>query len=291
MAKGRRPLPWIKLWFDMIGDPKMSRLSIAERGCWTGILLLAGQSPIRGKLMLTETQPMSIQDIEMALKLNRREVVVLKSCISKMIDLNSLRWNDNNSLEVIHFKERQEVYPSDFDDYHKKAPEKLLKNSDKTPEKLQKEVEVEVEKDITPLLRKGARAKQIDPIVNEIFTEMRKFLGYPEECVAGSRYPTEKSTKEESLTPAKTKAIDPIPSYGKEGTAIKRMLTRGFTREEILACWKDKVSQRGGEFVNMTWVNEDIGKKGGEPIGKEPRTHRRGDKEYSAEELRQGLER
>jgi hypothetical protein len=148
-----------------------------------------------------------------------------------------------------------------------------------------------VKSSITPLLRKGARAKQIDPIVNEIFTEMRKFLGYPEECVAGSRYPTEKSTKEESLTPAKTKAIDPIPSYGKEGTAIKRMLTRGFTREEIVACWKDKVSQRGGEFVSMTWVNEDIGKKGGEPIGKEPRTHRRGDKEYSAEELRQGLER
>ncbi len=87
---------------------------------------------------------------------------------------------------------------------------------------------------------KGARKERASSPVNEIFTEMRTYLGYPDKV------------KE-----------DPIPSYGKEGQAIKRMLARGFTREEILACWKGKVSQRGGEFVSMTWVNEDIGKKGG----------------------------
>ena len=75
--------------------------------------------------------------------------------------------------------------------------------------------------------------------VNEIFSEMRAYLGYPD----------------------KTKQ-DPIPSYGKEGQAIKRMLTRGFTREAIVVCWKGKVSQRGGEFVSMTWVNQDIGQTG-----------------------------
>jgi len=94
----------------------------------------------------------------------------------------------------------------------------------------------------TPLLRKGARTKQVAPIVNEIFTEMRTYLGFPDRVQK-----------------------DPIPSYGKEGQTIKRMLARGFTREEILACWKSKVSQRGGEFVSMTWVNEDIGKKGKKP--------------------------
>jgi hypothetical protein len=99
----------------------------------------------------------------------------------------------------------------------------------------------------TPLVNtKGARKKQIDPRVAEILAEMRTYLGYPDKV--------EK---------------DPIPSYGKEGQAIKRMLTRGFTREEIVACWKSKVSQRGGEFVSMTWVNEDIGKKeGGREQGK-----------------------
>lgn len=61
--------------------------------------------------------------------------------------------------------------------------------------------------------------------------------------------------------PAKT-AIDPVPSPGKEAAAIKRMLVRGLSWEAIFACWKGKVSERGGDFVSMTWVNEDIGKKG-----------------------------
>lgn len=62
--------------------------------------------------------------------------------------------------------------------------------------------------------------------------------------------------------PGKT-AVDPVPSPGREAKTIKRMLDRGFTWDEILACWKGKVSQRGGDFVSMVWVNEDIGKKAG----------------------------
>jgi len=86
---------------------------------------------------------------------------------------------------------------------------------------------------------KGAAPKKSDSVINEIFAEMRAYLGFPDKV-----------------------KIDPIPSYGKEGQSIKRMLTRGFTRGEILACWKGKVSQRGGEFVSMTWVNQDIGTTG-----------------------------
>lgn len=81
----------------------------------------------------------------------------------------------------------------------------------------------------------GARTKRADPIVNEIFTEMRIYLDYP-----GDR------------------DRDPIPNYAKEGQFIKKMLARHFTREEILKCWKTKVTQRRGEFVSMMWVNEDI---------------------------------
>lgn len=95
-------------------------------------------------------------------------------------------------------------------------------------------------KEVEPITSGGPRKKRgnRDPTINEIFAEMRKHLGYPGRITQ-----------------------DPIPSYGKEGQAIKRMLTRGFTREDILACWKGKVSQCGGEFVSMVWVNEDIGQR------------------------------
>lgn len=79
-----------------------------------------------------------------------------------------------------------------------------------------------------------------DPRVKETLAEMRNYLGYPDSV-----------------------SEDPIPSYGREGRATKRMLTRGFTCEEVIACWKHKVDTHGGDFVSMTWVNEDIGKKGG----------------------------
>ena len=271
MAKGRRPLPWIKLWFDMLNDVKMNRLSIAERGCWVSLLLLAGQSPERGKLMLTEAEPMTMDDIAGALHLSPDEMTTLESCISKLTALGSLRWNDR-CLEVINFKKRQEVYESDFQDYHKEV-NKLRINSELSPGKVLKDVEVDVEEDVDVDVEKekekdvekakekapkGARKKRAAPTVSEIFSEMRRFLGYPENKVCGGE--ALPAIEENQAMTADRR--DPIPNYGKEGQAIKRMLARGFTREEILDCWKAKVSQRGGEFVSMTWVNEDIGRKG-----------------------------
>ena len=89
-----------------------------------------------------------------------------------------------------------------------------------------------------PRKTRGTNNKR-DATVKEIFQEMHDYLKFPDKI-----------------------SHDPIPSYGREGQAIKRMLTRGFTREAIVQCWKSKVSQRGGEFVSMTWVNQDIGQVG-----------------------------
>lgn len=238
MPRGRRPLPWIKLWHDMLGDAKIAQLSAAEKWCWVGILLLAGQSPVRGYLMLTETKPMSEKDIAKALLLSPKEKKGCFLMIQKMTEMGSLRRNSNECLEVIHFKERQGRYASDFIDYHRESsPDKLLKPSELTPAKVLKEGEGRGETKDTPLsndkgARKGLRA---DPRVTEIFKEMESFLGYPEKV--------EKN---------------PIPNYPKEGQFIKKMLGRHFTREEILSCWKAKVQQRRGEFVSMAWANDDI---------------------------------
>jgi len=251
MPRGRRPFPWIKLWFDMLNDVKMNRLSIAEKGCWVSLLLLAGQAPERGKLLLTDTEPMTIDDIASALHLTPEEKPALESCISKLVVLKSLRWN-SRCLEVINFKKRQEVYKSDLPEGN--LTNKLRINSELTPTEGEGRGERKRErKDISPLPNgKGVRKKrtisQTDPEVKGIFDEIHRVFGYPDK--------TDK---------------DPIPNYGKEGQFIKKMLKRGFTRVEILNCWRGKVSQRGGEYISMVWVNEDIGKKGGQSG-----THRRG---------------
>jgi len=84
---------------------------------------------------------------------------------------------------------------------------------------------------------KGTAKKRSHPVIEEIYREMRSYFGYPDEV-----------------------DIDPIPYYGKEGQAIKRMLTRGFTAQQILDCWKGKCNKKG-RFVSMVYVGEDIRSK------------------------------
>ena len=67
-----------------------------------------------------------------------------------------------------------------------------------------------------------------------MFDGMRAFYGYPDR--------TDK---------------DPVPNYGKEGKAIKRMLARGFTPTQILEVWMAKC-KKAGVFKSMVYVNEDI---------------------------------
>ncbi|MFC1910276.1 hypothetical protein ACFLXC_03150 [Chloroflexota bacterium] len=305
MSRGRRSYPWIKLWFDMLSDVKMCRLTVAEKGCWAGILLLAGQSPVRGKLLLTENEPLTVEDMARALHLSSDEVPVLESCISKLEALNSLSWNDG-CLEVVNFKKRQDVYPSDMPVGPGELTPNLLRiNSAKTP--LEEEGRGEKKKrDITsPDGEVPARGKEKvpDPRVHEILKAMREFPGLIVKC-GGEALPAleenQAMTAERRKTECGGEALpaleenqamtadrretecggealpalqknqamtadrrrDPIPNYGKEAQFIKKMLRRGFTREEILACWRGKVSQCGGGFVSMVWVNEDIGQGG-----------------------------
>lgn len=96
-------------------------------------------------------------------------------------------------------------------------------------EKLKKDKESVPSKD-------GAHKPKVSK--HPLIAQMQRYLGFPEK--------TDK---------------DPIPNPAKEAGFIKKMLARGFTRDDILTCWKSKVDRRGGEFVSMTWVNEDIGKK------------------------------
>ncbi len=163
-------------------------------------------------------------------------------------------WYEHQSIRKDRFK-RSDL-PA-FEEADSQPPPIVQPTSNQHPTKLQPLVGLNKgrgrgTKLSTPLANaKGARKKQADPTVNEIFAEMRTYLGFPDRVQK-----------------------DPIPNYGKEGQAIKRMLTRGFTREEVTDCWKQKVDARGGEFVSMTWVNEDIGKKGGKELAKQPKQQR-----------------
>jgi len=191
---------------------------------------------------------MTIDQIGAALSLGNGEKPILESIIDKMVYMEELAWVDD-CLVITNWRAKQDVYPSDLSPKNETddadlipselTPDELPIPSELTPDELPLDDRRKMKNDRNP--PKGARKERAisDPTVAEIFNEMKIYLGYPEK--------TDK---------------DPIPNYGREGQAIKRMLTRGFSAEEILWCWKAKVVS-AGEFVNMTCVNEDIGTKRG----------------------------
>ena len=166
-------------------------------------------------------------------------------------------FSDHQRIRAVHQRKTPcppEDVVSKADDACRQVPssDRLNPNPNPNPYNTSKEV------------RQKKPSTQKEPVISEIFTEIKNFLGHE---LGGN-------------------GKDPIPNYGKEGKAIKRMITRGFGKDEILNCWKGKVSQRGGSFVSMVYVNEDIGKT---PSRQAPKRTELSTEEEIAESIR-GLE-
>lgn len=105
------PLPWIKMWQEGLDDPKLTRLSLAERGAWWGILQLANKCEAEGKIE-SGGEGLNISEIADALHIKGAEdQQALESMISKMEKRKSLKWNEG-VLTVVHYRERQSRPPS-----------------------------------------------------------------------------------------------------------------------------------------------------------------------------------
>lgn len=105
------PLLWNKMWLEALDDPKLTRLSLAERGAWWGLLKLAGKCAADGKIV-SGGLALDIDEIADALHIKTSDDrQALDSMITKMEKRGSLRWNDN-ILFVVHYEERQRIPPS-----------------------------------------------------------------------------------------------------------------------------------------------------------------------------------
>ncbi|MBA7681608.1 hypothetical protein ES703_89948 [subsurface metagenome] len=106
------PLPWIKLWIEALENPKLIRLSLAERGAWWGILKLAGKCAAGGKIV-SGGAGLDMDEITDALHIKTAEDrQSLESMIAKMEKRGSLIWDEGHVLTVVHYVERQRISPS-----------------------------------------------------------------------------------------------------------------------------------------------------------------------------------
>ena len=97
------PFPWIKMWLEGLDDPKLTRLSLAERGAWWELLMLAGKCKAGGKI-LSGNQALDMDEIADALHVKTSEDrLALESMITKMEKRGSLVWNEGHTLTIVNW--------------------------------------------------------------------------------------------------------------------------------------------------------------------------------------------
>lgn len=105
--------PWLKMWAEWLGDPKMDSLSLAEQGAWWRLISLAHQCANDGAL--TEGGlPMSMEAIMKSLKISDElDRAPFKSMVDKMTIRKSIHHNGDTMI-ITNYKRRQEMMPSNL---------------------------------------------------------------------------------------------------------------------------------------------------------------------------------
>jgi hypothetical protein len=59
----RKPMPWFRVYVEIVRDPKLRRRTPTQRWLWIAILAAARQSPIAGYLMVSTSEAMTTDDL------------------------------------------------------------------------------------------------------------------------------------------------------------------------------------------------------------------------------------
>jgi len=187
--------PWLKLWVEWIHDPKILRLTLAERGAWSLLLTLAQQCDADGYLVLSDGSPMSVDDIVGCLHITQKnDVSAFHSMVHKMTEYGSLSMNPA-SLFIVNFSERQAKSASETkeairDRVHRYRERQRHNNPPlNNPPLIEKDIDIYIDKD-TEEECNGEKLVTSSPLAASNVTETPLQEG---------KKPTEKSKKRESF--------------------------------------------------------------------------------------------
>jgi len=98
MAKTHRK-PWLRLWDDLLTDPKMVDMTIAQIGIWCKLLCLANQQSERGLIVVEDRQGQPIRTLA---KLLRVRSDMLETALRLFRDRNMVEFHLNNPQGWVH---------------------------------------------------------------------------------------------------------------------------------------------------------------------------------------------
>ena len=93
-------MQWIKLYVSMFSNRKIQLLLSRRDGdtffrVWIQLLILAGQSVDNGKIMRSETVPMTVEELA---KIMHKNVDKMKNILDDLIHLEMIKYEDNTYI-------------------------------------------------------------------------------------------------------------------------------------------------------------------------------------------------
>jgi len=108
---------WIKMWVKLLRDKEFMKMDTENRWVWVGLLLLAGDSPVPGKIGISEEMGYSLEQIAHLLAVDTKAVqktISLMGDKSLVIDMNGVitinKWEDYQSEYQRQLKYRKQGY-------------------------------------------------------------------------------------------------------------------------------------------------------------------------------------
>lgn len=100
---------WFRMYSEVIHDPKIRKLSPAQRWVWVGLLCLASESDTRGVLEIAPGVPYEPEDLASLLGVSAEDA---SACLQLLERMGMIRWDDTK-LIIVNWDKRQYLYPSD----------------------------------------------------------------------------------------------------------------------------------------------------------------------------------
>ena len=83
----RKAMPWLRLYTELPTDRKIRRLSIEHRWLWICVLCEARRSPVEGWLLVSEREPLTVDDLADVSTLKPK---VVQAGLNKFLELGML---------------------------------------------------------------------------------------------------------------------------------------------------------------------------------------------------------
>ena len=99
--------PWIKLWVELLDDPKYLDLAPAQQAVWVNLLLATARSPQPGRMLRPNGKPMSPEQVRASVRAHAMSPGEFAATLEELESMGMVGW-ESGALVITHWRQRQD---------------------------------------------------------------------------------------------------------------------------------------------------------------------------------------